>query len=63
MQSSLSALAMPVVNSLGASGYPALQIFLSHIIMDKNRLPFLGKKKQFFILLAAVTLEMLEELF
>lgn len=58
---SLSALAVPIVHSLGASGYPALQSFLSHIL-DKNRLIFSGKKV-FFILLAAVTLEMLEELF
>ena len=58
---SLSALAMPIVNSLGASGYPALQTFLSHIL-DKNRLFYSGKKL-FFILLAAVTFEMLEEVF
>jgi hypothetical protein len=58
---SLSALAMPIVNSLGASGYPALQTFLSHV-MDKNRLFFSGKKP-FFILLAAATAEMLEEVF
>lgn len=50
---------MPIVNSLGASGYPALQTFLSHIL-DKNRLFYSGKKI-FVILLAAVTFEMLEE--
>jgi hypothetical protein len=58
---SLSASAMPLVSSLGASGYPALQTFLSHVL-DKNRLFYSGKK-MFFILLAAVTFEMLEEVF
>lgn len=58
---SLSALAMPLVRSLGTSGYPALQTFLSHIL-NKNR-PFHSGKKMFFILLAAVTFEMLEEVF
>ena len=53
--------AMPLVHSLGASGYPALQTFLSHVL-DKNRLFYSGKK-MFFILLAAVTFEMLEEVF
>lgn len=52
---------MPIVNSLGASGYPALQTFLSHIL-DKNKLLFSGKKV-FLILLGAVSLEMLEEVF
>ncbi|AIC16244.1 hypothetical protein NVIE_019830 [Nitrososphaera viennensis EN76] len=56
---SLSGLAMPLVNSLGPSGYPALQNFLSHVL-DKNRLLFSGKKI-FCILFAAVILEMLEE--
>ncbi len=56
---SLCALAMPMVNSLGASGYPALQTFLSHVL-DKNRLFYSGKK-MFFVLLAAVTFEVLEE--
>ncbi len=50
---------MPLVNSLGPSGYPALQNFLSHVL-DKNRLSFSGKKI-FCILFAAVILEMLEE--
>jgi hydroxyacyl-ACP dehydratase HTD2-like protein with hotdog domain len=58
---SLSASTMPLVHSLGASGYPALQTFLSHVL-DKNRLFYSGKKV-FFILLAAVTFEMLEEVF
>jgi hydroxyacyl-ACP dehydratase HTD2-like protein with hotdog domain len=49
---------MPIVSSLGASGYPALYTFLSHIL-DKNRLFYSGKKL-LFILLAAVTFEMLE---
>lgn len=52
---------MPLVHSLGASGYPALQTFLSHVL-DKNRLFYSGKKV-FFILLVAVTFEMLEEVF
>lgn len=56
---SLSTLAMPIVSSLGAYGYPALQTFLSHIL-DKNRLFYSGKKI-FIILLAAVTFEMFEE--
>ena len=62
---SFSALAMPIVNSLGASGYPALQTFLSYILDNsKNRFVVLsGKKKMFFVLLAAVTVEMLEEVF
>jgi hypothetical protein len=60
---SFSALAMPIVNSLGASGYPALQTFLSHILDNKNRLFLLSSKKIFFVLLAAATVEMLEEVF
>jgi hypothetical protein len=50
---------MPIVNALGPSGYPALQNFLLHVL-DKNRLLSSGKRI-FFILLAAVTFEMLEE--
>jgi hypothetical protein len=63
--SSFSALAMPVVNSLGASGYPALQTFLSYILDSKNNRFFLpsGKKKIFFVLLAAALAEILEEIF
>jgi hypothetical protein len=60
---SFSALAMPIVNSLGASGYPALQTFLSHILDKKNRFFLLSSKKIFFVLLAAATVEMLEEVF
>lgn len=52
---------MPMVHSLGASGYPALQTFLSHVL-DKDRL-FNSEKKLFLVLLAAVTFEMLEEVF
>ena len=63
MQSFSSALAMPIVNSLGASGYPALQTFLSHILDRKNQLFSLSSKKIFFVLLVAATVEMLEELF
>jgi hypothetical protein len=60
---SFSAMAMPIVNSLGASGYPALQTFLSHILDNKNRFFLLSSKKIFFILLAAATVEMIEEVF
>jgi hypothetical protein len=60
---SFSALAMAIVNSLGASGYPALQTFLSHILNRKNRFFLLSSKKSFFILLAAASFEMLEEIF
>jgi hypothetical protein len=60
---SFSALAMPIVNSLGASGYPALQTFLSYILDSKNRFFLFSSKKVFFVLLAAATVEMIEELF
>lgn len=60
---SFSVLAMPIVNSLGASGYPALQTFLSHILDSKNRFFLLSSKKMFLVLLAAATVEMLEEVF
>jgi hypothetical protein len=60
---SFSALAMPIVNTLGASGYPALQTFLSDILDKKNRFFLFSSKKSFFVLLAAVTAEMLEEVF
>jgi len=60
---SFSPLAMPIVNSLGASGYPALQTFLSHILDSKNRFFLLSSKKMFLVLLAAATVEMLEEVF
>ena len=63
MQSFSSALAMPMVNSLGASGYPALETFQSHILDSKNRFFLLSSKKMFFVLLAAITLEILEEVF
>jgi hypothetical protein len=60
---SFSALAMPMVDSLGASGYPALQTFLSHILDNRKRSFLLSSKKMFFVLLAATTVEMLEEVF
>ncbi|HZB99469.1 MAG TPA: hypothetical protein VE226_05600 [Nitrososphaeraceae archaeon] len=60
---SFSALTLPIVNSLGASGYPALQTFLSYILDRKNRFFLLSSKKIFFILLAAASVEMLEEIF
>ena len=58
---SFSVMAMPMINSLGASGYPALQTFLSHILDKRNRLFLLSSKKMFVVLLAAMTVEMLEE--
>jgi hypothetical protein len=60
---SFSGLTMPIVNSLGASGHPALQTFLSHMLDSKNRFFLLSSKKIFFVLLAAATFEMLEEVF
>jgi hypothetical protein len=60
---SFSALAMPIVNSLGASGYPALQTFLSQVLDRKNRFFLLSSKKMFLVLLGAVAAEMLEEVF
>jgi hypothetical protein len=54
---------MPIVNSLGPSGYPALQTFLSHILDRRNRFFLLSSKKMFLVLLAAATVEMLEEVF
>ncbi len=60
---SFSALATRIVNALGASGYPALQTFLSQILDSKNRIFLLSSKKMFFVLLAAATAEMLEEVF
>jgi hypothetical protein len=60
---SFSALAMPIMHSLGASGYPALQTFLSHMLDGKNRFFLTSSKKIFFVLLAAATVEMLEEVF
>jgi hypothetical protein len=63
MQPSFSALAMPMVNSLGASGYPALQTFLSHLLDSKNRFILFSSKKMFLFLLCAAMVEMLEEVF
>lgn len=59
----LLALALPMVNSLGASGYPALQNFLSHVLDKRNRFFLLSSKKTFFVLVAALAVEMLEEVF
>ena len=58
---SFSALALPIVNSLGASGYPALQTFLSQILDSKSRFFLLESKKMFFVLLGGAIIEMLEE--
>jgi hypothetical protein len=52
-----------MIDSLGASGYPALQTFLSQILDNRNRSFLLSSKKMFFVLLAAITVEMLEEVF
>ena len=52
---------MPIVNSLGASGYPALQNFLSQILDKKNRFYLFSSKKMFFVLFTAVAFEMAEE--
>lgn len=60
---SLSVLAMPIVNSLGASGYPALQSFLSHILDKRSRFFLLSSKKIFIVLLAPLAIEMVEEVF
>ena len=57
---SFSVLAMPMINSLGASGYPALQTSLSHILDTRNRFFLLSSKKMFFVLLAAMIVKMLE---
>jgi hypothetical protein len=54
---------MPMVNLLGASGYPALQTFLSHVLGKENKFLLLSNKKIFFVLLAAMTVEILEEIF
>ena len=54
---------MPILNSLGASGYPALQTFLSHILDSKSRFFLRSSKKIFLILFAAASFEMLEEIF
>jgi hypothetical protein len=42
-----------MVNSLGASGNPALQSFLSHILDSRNRLFLFTDKKMFFGLMTA----------
>jgi hypothetical protein len=55
------AMATPMVNSLGASGYPALQNFLSQILDTTSRAFLLSSKKMFFVILAAVVFEMVEE--
>lgn len=52
-----------IVNSLGASACPALQTLLSYILDRKNLFFLLSCEKIFFILLAAASAEMLEEIF
>jgi hypothetical protein len=60
---SFSVLAMPIINSLGASGYPALQTLLSQILDSKYRSLLVASKKMFVVLLSAAMAEMLEEVF
>jgi hypothetical protein len=60
---SFCTLAMPIVNSLGASGYPALQALLLHVLDSKYKSFLLFGKKMFVVLLSAAMLEMLEEVF
>jgi len=54
-------MATPIVYSLGASGYPALQNFLSQILDRTSRAFLLSSKKMFFVLIAAMVFEMIEE--
>jgi hypothetical protein len=60
---SFSALAIPIINSLGASGYPALQALLSHILDSKYRSLAVASKKMFLVLLSAAMAELVEEVF
>jgi hypothetical protein len=60
---SFSAMAMPIVNSLGGSGYPALQTFLSHLLDKRSRFLLCSSRKMFVILMVAAVVEMLEEVF
>ena len=60
---SFSEMAMPIVNSLGASGYPALQNFLSHILDKRKRFFLYSSKTMFLVLMTAIAVEMLEEVF
>lgn len=54
---------MSMVNSLGASGYPALRSFLSQMLDREHRSFLLSSKKMFFALTAALAVEMFEEMF
>ncbi len=56
-------MAMPIVNSLGGSGYPALQTFLSHLLDKRSRFLLFSSRKMFVILMVAAMVEMLEEVF
>lgn len=54
-------MALPLVSSLGASGYPALQNFLTQVLDKRNRFFLFSSKKAFLVLLAALVFEMAEE--
>lgn len=54
-------MALPLVNSLGASGYPALQNFLTQILDKRNRFFLFSSKKAFLVLITALVFEMAEE--
>ena len=63
MQYFFLAQATSIVNSLGSYGFPALQIFLSHILDKRIRCLLHSSKKMFAVLLAATTVEVIEEVF
>ena len=54
---------MPIVNSLGPSGYPALQNFLSHLLDKRTRFFLVASKKMFVVLIAALVAEVIGEVF
>ncbi|MEO9319126.1 MAG: hypothetical protein ABI361_00470 [Nitrososphaera sp.] len=58
----LSAMALPVINVLGTSGYPALHTFLSQMLDRSHRFSLFRSRKSLFLMLAAVAAEVLEEL-
>ena len=59
---SFSVMEMPIANSLGASGYPALQT-LYNILNRKSRFFLFSSGKFYVVLATAAMVEMLEELF
>jgi hypothetical protein len=56
-------MAIPMINILGPSGYPALQTLLYHAIGKSDGLLLFQNKKSFLVLLAAAAVEILAELF